>query len=211
MPKTTKPVKTVKSPLPPEIFNSKVNPLLMAQAVRVYLSNQRKAQAKTKTRGEVTGSGRKIYQQKGTGRARHGDKYAPIFVGGGVAFGPTGKENYKLTMSKKMKKAALFSALTSQEKEGNVLVADLSKISPKTKEMSALLKEKLKATGKILLVLPRDAKDAARAAKNIKALTITLPGDLNTYQVLNHNKIVFAEKSLPELAKVFLEEKEKKD
>lgn len=78
--------------MPVAIFGGRFNDALVAQATRVFLSNQRRAKAKTKQRGEISGSTRKIWRQKGTGRARHGDRYAPIFVGGGVAHGPTGKE-----------------------------------------------------------------------------------------------------------------------
>jgi LSU ribosomal protein L4P len=121
--------------LPPEIFAAEVNPPLMAQAVRVYLANQRKAHPKTKTRAEVNRTKAKWYRQKGTGRARHGSRAAPIFVGGGVAHGPTGEQNYQLKMPKKMKKAALFSALTSKFKEKEILVVKgLEKIEPKPKK-----------------------------------------------------------------------------
>src|SRR3989344_4073637 len=80
--------------LPVKVFGVKADPALLAQAVRIYLGNQRKSSAKTKTRAEVEGSTRKIYRQKGTGRARHGSIRAPIFVGGGIAHGPDGSQNY---------------------------------------------------------------------------------------------------------------------
>ena len=83
-----------------EIFGINPNKIVVAQAVRVHLTNQRQATAKSKTRGEVSGSGKKIWRQKGTGRARHGDRYAPIFVGGGVAHGPRGNQNVKRNLSK---------------------------------------------------------------------------------------------------------------
>src|SRR3990172_10626024 len=94
-----------------EIFSVEVNPRLLAQYVRVYLANQRQGNASTKTRGEVTGSTRKIYRQKGTGNARHGSIKAPIFVGGGITFGPKPRD-YSLKMNKKQKTLALFSSLT---------------------------------------------------------------------------------------------------
>ena len=97
--------------LPKEIFDVKVNDPLMAQAVRVYLANQRRGTVKTKSRGEVKISTRKIYRQKGTGRARHGAASAPIFVGGGIAFGPR-QRDYSLKLNQKMKKAALFIQLS---------------------------------------------------------------------------------------------------
>ena len=86
-----------------KFFNAKVNQALMTQAVRVYLSNQRQTPAQTKSRSQVKVTKSKIWRQKGTGRARHGSKNAPIFVGGAKAHGPTGEQNFKLKMSKKMK------------------------------------------------------------------------------------------------------------
>ena len=139
--------------LPKEIFAAKINEPLMAQAVRVYLSNQRKAQAKVKSRGEIAKTTAKWFRQKGTGRARHGARSAPIFVGGGVAHGPTGEQNYQLKMPKKMKKQALFSALTSKFKTNEVLVIkDLAKIEPKTKKMKTIL-EKLAKDNKATIIL----------------------------------------------------------
>src|SRR3990170_5938571 len=111
-----------KTDLPEEIFAVKASPRLLAQAVRVYLANQRLAQARAKTRGEVKGSGKKIWRQKGTGRARHGDAQAPIFVGGGVAHGPTGRENYKLKLPKRLKRRALFAALTQKIEEKELVI-----------------------------------------------------------------------------------------
>lgn len=196
--------------LPKEVFGAPINEQLMAQAVRVYLSNQRKARAKTKTRGEVRGSRRKIWRQKGTGRARHGDRYAPIFVGGGRAHGPTGKENYKLKMSKAMKKKALFSALTSKLKDKEVIaIKGLTKIQPKTKEMVKVvanlpLGEKKK---KILLILPEILDNVIRAGRNLAGVELAQANQLNTYQVLKHNQLVFMEKSIDKLKETFLGKK----
>src|SRR3990170_6251019 len=121
--------------LPKELFGAKVNKALLAQAVRVYLANQRTGNAATKTRGEVEGSTRKIYRQKGTGRARHGAIRAPIFVGGGIVFGPR-PHDFHLDFPKKMKRRALGSALTSKLGSGDVIVVSgLSDLEPKTKYM----------------------------------------------------------------------------
>lgn len=196
--------------LPGEIFGVKVNEDLVAQAVRVYLSNQRQARSRAKHRGEVTGSRRKIWQQKGLGRARHGDRYAPIFVGGGKAHGPAGNQNYRLKMTKKMKKKALFSALSAKLKEGQVLVVkDLGKVEPKTKKMVEVLKkisplkEKNK-NWKLTLVLPENVENVIRAGKNIKGVKIALAGLLNTYEVLNAGKIILMEESVAKLKETFL-------
>lgn len=199
----TKGETTGKVTLPKEVFGAKINEQLMAQAVRVYLANQRRARAKTKARGEVIGSGRKIYRQKGTGRARHGDRYAPIFVGGGIAHGPRG-EVKRLKMPKKMKRLALFSALTSKLKAKNVIVMKgLEKIKPKTKEMAKIM-QNLKLEGKMILILPEKIENVMRAARNIANLKLIQANLLNTYEVLNGGKLIFARDSIKKLKETFL-------
>lgn len=192
--------------LPEAIFAAKVNKALMAQAVRVYRANQRVAHASTKTRGEVTGSTRKIYRQKGTGRARHGGITAPIFVGGGVAHGPRAHE-YTLSMPQKMRKAALFSALTSKQQDNGIRVVNgLEKIEPKTKAFVSFLKavaldEKKK---KVLLVLPAKTDNVARSARNIEGVEFSLANQLNTYEVLNTKTVIFMKDAIETLEKTFL-------
>src|SRR3989338_7040764 len=125
--------------LPKEFFGAKVNKALLTQALRVYISNQKTHPGSTKTRGEVKGSTAKIYRQKGTGRARHGAIRAPIFVGGGITFGPKPRD-VRLTLSKKMKKAALLSAFSLKMREKEILgLSGIDKASGKTKEISKLI------------------------------------------------------------------------
>lgn len=194
--------KAGKVSLPAQIFAAKVNSPLMAQAVRVYLANQRKAHAKTKTRGDVSGSGRKIWRQKGTGRARHGDRYAPIFVGGGVAHGPRGNQNYKLKMSQKMKRAALFSSLTSKLKDKEILVVKgLGKIEPKTKVMAKVIKNLRLKDLKALLVMPDKMDNVIQAGRNIEKLNLIQASFLSTYAVLNGGKLLFMEEAVEEMKK----------
>ena len=195
--------------LPKEIFGAKINKALMAQAVRVYLSNQRRSLAKAKTRGEVDLTKAKWFRQKGTGHARHGAKSAPIFVGGGKAHGPTGEQNYSLKMSKKMKKKALFSALSAKLKEGKILVVkDLSKIEPKTKEMLKIMKNlKLKTKNdkeklKILLILPKSIDNVLKAGRNIPGVNLTPVSLLNTYEVLNGEKLIFMKEAIDKLKQI---------
>lgn len=200
--------------LPKEIFAQKLNPVLIAQAVRVYLSNQRQGSAKTLTRGEVSGSGKKLYRQKGTGRARHGDRKAPIFVKGGKAHGPTGEENYKLKMSKKMKKKALFSALSEKAKNKDILIiSGLEKIEPKTKIMLEILKKlnaKFKDTAKrIILVLSKRQENIIRAASNLANVELVYVSQLNAYQVVKNDKIIFTLESIQALKDIFLKKYEK--
>ena len=150
--------------LPSEIFGAKINEPLMAQAVQAYLSNQRKAKAKAKHRGEVTGSRRKIWRQKGTGRARHGDRYAPIFVGGGVAHGPTGEENYSLKLTRKMRRVALISALSAKWKEQKILfVENLGTIEPKTKKAAQLLVKLHLQNKRVTVVTKQKVENVLRA------------------------------------------------
>ncbi|PIZ46561.1 50S ribosomal protein L4 [Candidatus Woesebacteria bacterium CG_4_10_14_0_2_um_filter_39_14] len=185
--------------LPKEIFAAKINEPLMAQAVRVYLSNQRKAQAKVKSRGEIAKTSAKWFRQKGTGRARHGARSAPIFVGGGVAHGPTGEQNYQLKMPKKMKKQALFSALTSKFKTNEVLVIkDLAKIEPKTKKMKTIL-EKLAKDNKATIILSEKLENVARAARNLKGLNLSQANQLNPYEVLNGGQLIFMKEAVEKL------------
>lgn len=184
--------------LPKELFSAKINPPLMAQAVRIYLANQRRAYAKTKSRGEVSGSGRKIWRQKGTGRARHGDRYAPIFVGGGVAHGPTGRENWKKALPKKMKKQALASALTSKLKDKEIMVIDgLENIKGKTQEMIKVLdKIGMRRKEKVLLVLSKGRENIIRAVRNIPGVKIAQITSLNTYKILSGGKILFSKEAI---------------
>jgi large subunit ribosomal protein L4 len=200
--------------LPREIFAAKINQPLMAQAVRVYLSNQRQSLAKAQTRSEVNRTKAKWFRQKGTGRARHGARSAPIFVGGGKAHGPTGKQNYHLKMSKSMKKKALFSALTTKLRDGEVLVVkDMGKIEPKTKKMVELLNKLMKnwklETGnwKLMIILPSKLENVLRAARNLQGVNLIQVNLLNTYEVLNGGQVLLMEESVEKLKEVFLGKK----
>lgn len=192
--------------LPKEIFGAKLNPELMAQAVRVYLANQRAGTSSTKTRGEVAGSTRKIYRQKGTGRARHGASKAPIFIGGGIAFGPRPRD-YGLDMPKKMRRAALLSSLTAQYNDSRVVVVEnVDGLSGKTKEVMGMFRSlqllnKAKKADKVLFVLGENGAQAKKAIRNIEGVTIRNVVDLNTYEVLNSNHVVFVKNSIEMFSK----------
>jgi large subunit ribosomal protein L4 len=195
--------------LPKEIFGAKVNNQLMAQSVRVYLANQRRGTASTKTRGEVSGSTRKIWAQKHTGRARHGSRKAPIFVGGGIVSGPHPRD-FSLKLSKKMKRLALFSTLTSKFQKGEIKgITGFEKIEPKTKLMVMAL-ENLGISDKdkkILLVIPSSEKDfenVSRASRNIKSINILNAGMLNAYEILNNKLVLLVKESLQVMKDRFL-------
>lgn len=187
--------------LPKDYFGVKINPGLMAQSVSIYLSNQRKALAKTKTRSEVDRTKAKWFRQKGTGRARHGSRSAPIFVGGGVAHGPRGIQNWEKKLPAKMKKQALAGALTTKLQEGDTVVMEgLEGLEGKTKQIAGLL-EKLFGREKALLVTDKKLVSLARASRNIPYLQIRQANSLNAYEILNGGKILLTTEAVKFLAK----------
>lgn len=183
--------------LPKELFGAKVNKQLLAQAVRVYRANQRVGHASTKTRGEVEGSTRKIYRQKGTGKARHGAIRAPIFVGGGIVFGPRPRD-YSLEFPQKMKRSALASALTHQLEAKKIIVMSGLTGLEKTKLVAKAF-DAAGISGGILFVTAKDSVKVVRATRNIEDVDILHVSDLNTYSVLMHNKVVFMKEAIGEL------------
>jgi len=188
-----------------KIFDIKINPKNLALYIRVYLANRRQGTASTKTRSEVRGSTRKIYRQKGTGRARHGDIKAPIFVGGGVVFGPKPRD-YSLKLNKKQKKKALLEALVYQFNQGNLLVFDNNflTIEPKTKKLFSFLKDNSLAGEKKIIVLPKMEKNnLILAGRNIKNLDFVSLENLNPYEILKAEKVVFLEDAFNNLIKKY--------
>jgi len=194
--------------LPSEIFGAKINDNLMSQAVRIYLANQRQGTSKTQDRGEVDRTTKKIYQQKGTGRARHGSRRAPIFVGGGRVFGPTPRD-LSLGFSKKMKTLSLFSALSSKLQDSEIkIIKGLEAITPKTKLMAQVLENLgIKDASKVLLVMPKVGKETEnvyRAAKNIRGVEILSANSLNAYKVLDNALILLMRDSIDTLKNTFI-------
>lgn len=194
--------------LPKEIFDIEASPKLIAQYVRVYTTNQRQGTVGTKTRAMITSSTRKIYRQKGTGRARHGAKSAPIFVGGGVAFGPQPRE-YHSSINKKQKKKALFAALSLAFKDNRLSgLADSALTGEiKTARVAGFLKARELGSKKTLIVLPKMEKNAlVMSSQNIQNVEVSDAQSLNAYTVLNSQAILFAESSVTVLKNHFLKE-----
>jgi len=172
---------------------------LTATAVQVYLSNQRKSHAKTKTRSEVQKTTAKMYKQKGTGRARHGAYSAPIFVGGGIAHGPDGTQNYKKKMTKKSIKMALVSALSEKASGNNIFVlAEETKLKGKTKEVSIIMEKLLSGREKLLVVSGNKEDLVRRAFQNVSSVTVSTPNQLNTYNIIRNGKLLFTSAALKE-------------
>lgn len=196
--------------LPVEIFGAKINRQLLSQAVRVYLANQRMGTAKAKDRGEVHGTTKKVWQQKGTGRARHGSKRAPIFVHGGVAFGPR-PHDFSLKLAKKMKTRALFSALSSKVKDKELkVVSGLEQITPKTKIMARALGDLGRSKKKVLLITPTadgDFDNVYRSARNIEGVRIINSATLNAYRVLDNKLIILMRDAIDSIKNNFMKER----
>lgn len=178
--------------LPAEVFDVEPNLGLMHQVVTAQLAAARQGTHKVKTRGEVAGGGRKPFRQKGTGRARQGSIRAPQFTGGGVVHGPQPRD-YSQRTPKKMKQAALRGALTDRVRNTRVhLVSELvAGQVPSTKDAKAFL-GRLTDRKKVLLVATRDDTAAWLSVRNLQNVHTVTPGQLNTYDVLDADDVVFS-------------------
>ncbi len=183
------------------IFMNQINVPIMHQAVRVYLASLRRGTHSTKNRAAVSGGGKKPWRQKGTGRASFGSSRNPVWRGGGVAFGPTPRD-YSIAMPKKMRRAALLSALSSKLADGNLIVIDeLDFEAPKTKEMARILAN-ISATNS-LVVLGEDALNTALSLRNIAGCEAVPFDGMNTYNVLYHDKLVITKAALALIEEVY--------
>jgi large subunit ribosomal protein L4 len=188
--------------LNPGIFGIEVNQTVLHDAVKNYLANQRQGTQSAKTRSEVRGGGKKPFRQKGTGRARQGTTRAPHYVGGGVAFAPKPRD-YSYKLPKRVKRLALFSALSAKVAAGEMIVLDeLSMDAPKTKDMVKILAN-IKAEKKSLIVLSNVDENVVRSSNNLQGVDTTFVGSLNVYDILNHNNFVVTKKALETIEEVY--------
>tara|TARA_B100000575_G_C22962244_1_gene555890 strand:- start:291 stop:914 length:624 start_codon:yes stop_codon:yes gene_type:complete len=188
-----------------KIFSAKVNNQLVSGVIYKLNANFKGRKAKTKQRNEIKGSTSKIYSQKGTGNARHSSKKAPLFVGGGIAHGPKGEDNYKTRkLNKSEKKMSIASLITEKNKSNNVLIFDdfVQKIQ-KTKEMNQLLK-KFDANNSLMVVDSKSRENISKSTKNIPNVKLTDINHFSAYDLIKHKKIIFTESSVKELEKRFL-------
>ena len=171
--------------------------------VKQYMANQRQGTSKSKERGEITGSTRKIKKQKGTGSARAGSIKSPIFRSGGTIFGPRPR-NYEFKLNKKVKQLARKSALTYKAAENSILVLeDINLEAPKTKEIVAISTNLQIADKKSLFVLPVENNSIYLSSRNLKDVSVVTASELNTYQILNAKTIVFMEGSVNKIEEAF--------
>jgi large subunit ribosomal protein L4 len=189
---------TVTVELPAHVFDTHASIALMHQVVVAQLAAARQGTHDTKTRGEVRGGGKKPYRQKGTGRARQGSTRAPQFVGGGVVHGPTPRD-YTQRTPKKMKAAALRGALSDRARAGVVFVVDTLSPgdTPSTKAARAALAG-VAGEGKTLVVLTAADHISQLSLRNLPNVHLLTPGQLNTYDVLDSESVVFTEEALAE-------------
>ncbi|CAM1374386.1 50S ribosomal protein L4 [Tenacibaculum xiamenense] len=179
-----------------EVFGIEPNDHAIYLDVKQYLANQRQGTHKAKERGEIAGSTRKIKKQKGTGTARAGSIKSPVFRGGGRIFGPRPR-NYSFKLNKNLKRLARKSALSIQANDNNlVVVEDFNFEAPKTKEFINVLKALELDAKKSLFVLGNENKNVYLSSRNLKNSKVVDATGINTYSVLNANKVVIAESSL---------------
>lgn len=185
-----------------EIFGVKVNEAALHQVVQMQLANKRQGTQSAKTRGEVSGGGRKPWRQKGTGRARQGSIRAPQWIKGGVVFPPKPRD-YSYTLPKKLRRIAMKSALSSKVNSNDLIVIDsISLDQPKTKEMFRILRN-LNADRKALVVLDHNDEIIKKSSRNIPGVKTALVNTLNVYDILNCDKFIIVKDAIPQVEEVY--------
>ena len=191
-----------------KLFGAEVNEPAVHAAVRAYLLNQRQGTQSTKTRSEVSGGGKKPWRQKGTGRARQGSTRSPQWTHGGIALGPKPR-SYRTDLNKKMKRVALFSALSDKVAEGSLIVLDECRLEGyKTATMVRMfsdlgLKKENGRENKVLLVLPESDKFVVGSVRNIPTAATTLYSTINVYEIVNAEKLVITREAVEKLTQVY--------
>ena len=188
--------------LPDEIFGIEPNTHVVYLAVKQYLAAQRQGTHKVKTRAEVHGASRKLHRQKGTGGARKGNLRNPLYKGGGTVFGPK-PHAYDFKLNRKVKDLAKISALSAKAKENSVVVVeDVNMEAPRSKDFAGILNNLKVSDKKALFVIPEYNDNVYLSSRNIPSVLTVLLSDLNTYDLVNADVIVFTEGA----AKIFTEE-----
>ncbi len=186
--------------LPDSIFAAEINESLMHDAVVAYLASQRAGTHDTKTRGEVSGGGRKPWRQKGTGRARQGSIRSPLWAGGGTAFGPTPRE-YGYKLPKKMRRLALKSALSAKVAADELVVVDELRLpEAKTREMATVLGAL--GTGEALVVTAAPDDTVSLASRNLPGVKAAVADGLNVYDILNHDRLIMTRDAVARVGEV---------
>ena len=188
------------------VFNAELNESLIHEAVRNYLANRRQGTSATKTRGNVSGSGRKLWKQKGTGRARIASLRSPLWKGGGNVHGPQPRD-WSYNLPKKMRRGALRSALSERLREGNlIIIDDFGNVGAKTKEFIGVLETlglvDKKKTTKTLIVDSLDNANLIRSSRNVQKTKVTNSYGLNIYDLLYHERLLVSKTAVEELSRM---------
>ena len=184
------------------VFGAEVNEAVLHTAVRAFLLNQRQGTQSTLTRSEVSGGGKKPWKQKGTGRARQGSTRSPQWVHGGIALGPKPR-SYRVTMNKRVKRVALFSALSAKVNASEMIVVDSITMNEyKTKTVVEMLKA-LGAQKKALIVLPEVNEFVIKSASNIEGVKTTQWNTINVYDILNCDTFIVAKDAVNKIEEVY--------
>lgn len=191
-----------------KVFDIKNKDELISNSIRIFQSNSRTAHSKVKDRGEVAGTTKKMWAQKGTGRARHSTSKIGIFVGGGSAHGPQGNQNYKLKLNKKVKKLAFNAILSKFAQNKSIIIIDQFKpLVPKTKEGSTFIKklkkvnEVLSKSKKIAVITKSSQLNVKRAFNNIPNINPLSLSSINLYNLSNQNFLIISQKAVEKLNK----------
>ncbi|MGI8702967.1 MAG: 50S ribosomal protein L4 [Candidatus Limnocylindrales bacterium] len=188
--------------LPDGLFAAPVNEAVMHQAATAQLAGRHLGTHDTKTRGEVSGSTKKPYRQKGTGRARQGSRRAPHYAGGGVVFGPHPR-SYEQRLPKKMRRLALRGALTSKFADGAVrVVEDLALDAIRTRDLIGFL-DALQVSGKVLVVAPGRDERLELSARNLPTVSVILANSLNTVDVLSADLLLITQPAIATMAEAY--------
>ncbi len=185
----------------PALFEAKVSPKLLHEVVTGYLANQRFGNHSTKTRADVSGSGRKLYKQKGTGNARAGSIRSPLRRHGGIIFGPK-PHGYYQNVPRQKRQLSLTMALTEKVKNGSMkVIENITLAEPKTKQMAGILKNLKLNSGTVLLVVEKADDRLKKASRNIRDLVIAEAANINTYQVMWAATLVITSGAIDQLQK----------
>lgn len=190
--------------LPDDIFGAEPNSHVIWLAVKQYLAAQRQGTHKVKTRAEVQGSSKKLHKQKGTGGSRKGNIRNPLYKGGGTVFGPK-PHGYDIKLNRKVKDLAKIGALSSKAKENKILVLEdgsLQMEKPGTKQFTQIFDKINSGSRKTLLIMSEFNENVYKSFRNIPSFCGTLLSDINTYDIMNADSVIFTE----EAAKIFIEE-----
>lgn len=186
------------------LFDVKANPALIHEAIVAQQANSREAIAHTKTRGEVAGSSKRPWKQKGTGRARHGSTKSPIWIGGGISFGPRNDRNFSLKINKRAKRKALAMILSEKVATDRFITVDaLALKDGKTKELVSILKNLPISKKKTLIILPPEQKDVAIAAKNLSGIATMPANTLNVVDLLKTDVVLISQEAVEMVTQIY--------